>query len=341
MTVAAGINSATLLGLNPSTKYTFSVVANNVAGASVPGTSPAVTTEKEPPAQTSPAPISTSRYIRNVRGASTTDVSTMKREGAADAKANPSGHGYLTLLDLGGQDESRRGFILSAGIRFVSYADMVQDLNAYVDGYASQQRPSAPVTIAIATNNDIDVSHSSGVNYANKVIDPVVAHAARYPGITIAGSDDMEPGFRASFASTKAWLQGFLSATGAPFVFTGSADGCAWSVTNRSCNNGWTMSGLFYLAGGASAIRIFNLPQVYNSTMAQQWRYISLTGVQNGYPKINFGGALTEWTACNQAGSCGSLTGVSAWKQMWTQLRAEPRLKPASLPYSTDLRIDS
>ena len=44
------------------------------------------------------------------------------------------------------------------GTRFVCYADMVKNLNAYVDGYASQQRPSAPVTIAIGTNNDIDVS---------------------------------------------------------------------------------------------------------------------------------------------------------------------------------------
>jgi hypothetical protein len=75
--------------------------------------------------------------------------------------------------------------------------------------------------------------------------------------------------------------------------------------------------------------------------MAQQWRYISLTGVRAGQPKINFGGALTEWTACQQARSCGSLTGNTAWTAMWNQLRAEPALRPTSLPYSTDLRIDS
>ena len=265
----------------------------------------------------------------------------MRAEGAVDAGHNPSGHGYLAVLAVGGQDESSNGVILSATITYVSYSDMVKNLDAYIDGYASQQRPSAPATVAIATNNDIDVWRGSGVNFADKVVDPVATHAARYPGITIAGSSDMEPGFRAGFAASKAWLQGYLSATRAPFVFTGSADGCAWSVPNRGCNNGWTMSGLFYLAGGASAIRIINLPQVYNSTMAQQWRYISLTGVLSGQPKIDFGGALTEWTACNQDGSCGSLTGNSAWLQMWAQLRADPRLKPASLPYSTDLRIDS
>jgi hypothetical protein len=231
--------------------------------------------------------------------------------------------------------------VLSATIRFVSYTDIVKNLNAYVDGYSSQQRPSAPVTLAIATNNDIDVTRGSGTNFANKVIDPVKSYAARYPGITIAGSNDMEPGFRAGYTATSAWLNGFLSSTKAPFVFTGSADGCAWTVTNRGCNNGWTMRGMYRMAGGASPIRIINLPQIYNTTMAQQWRYISLTGVEAGQPRINFGGALTEYTACQQARSCGSLTAKTAWRTMWGQLNAEPKLKPKSLPYSTDLRIDS
>lgn len=339
--VGPRVDTATLLGLKPNTKYSFSVVANNVAGASPAGVSTAVRTQKQPPAQTTPAPISTSRYVRNITSASKSNLTMMRNEGAADAKANPSGHGYLIVLDIGGQDESRHGVILTAGIRFISYADLVANLNAYVAGYASRQKPSAPVTFAIATNNDIDVSKSSGANFANSVIDPVAGFAKRYPGITIAGSDDMEPGFRASYKQTSAWLAGFLHATHAPFVFTGSADGCAWTLPGRSCNNGWTMRGLYHLSGGAAPIRIIGLPQVYNDTMAQQWRYISLTGVDAKQPRIDFGGALTEWTACHQAHSCGSLTGNNAWKVMWQQLRAEPKLRPSSLPYSTDLRIDS
>lgn len=341
VTVAPGVRSATVVGLQPNTAYQFSVVAKNVAGSSAATTSATVRTQKAPPAQTTPAPISTSRYVRNIYGASSTDLATMRSEGAADARANPSGHGYLNVLDIGGQDESRHGVILTAGIRFVSYANMVKALESYVAGYASQQRPSAPMTIAIATNNDIDVSQSSGASFANNVIDPVASYARQYPAITIAGSDDMEPGFRAGYAATKAWLTGFLGATSVPFVFTGSADGCSPSSPGRSCNNGWTMSGLYYLAAGAYPVRMINLPQVYNTTMAQQWRYISLTGVDAGRPRINFGGALTEWTACQQAGSCGSLTGNNAWTAMWSQLRADPTLRPSTLPYSTDLRIDS
>ncbi len=341
MTVAPGVFSATLTGLTAGTKYTFSVQAKNIVGASAAAVSAAVRTQKAPPPQTSPAPISTSRYIRNITGASRWDLSAMHSEGASDARSNPSGHGYLIVLAVGGQDESRHGVILSAGIRYVSYSDMVKNLQSYVAGYAGQQRPSAPVTIAIATNNDIDVSNSSGVSFARNVINPVQAYARRYPGITIAGSDDMEPGFRAGYSATKSWLQGYLRASSAPFVFTGSADGCAWSYSGGSCNNGWSMADLYYLTAGAYPIRMINLPQIYNTTMAAQWRYISLTGVRAHHPRINFGGALTEWTACRQAGSCGSLTGNSAWRAMWSQLRAEPALRPNSLPYSTDLRIDS
>ena len=135
-------------------------------------------------------------------------------------------------------------------------------------------------------------------------------------------------------------MSGYLSSTLAPFVNNGSADGCSWTQTNYGCNNGWTMSGLYYLSAGAAPVRIINLPQIYNNTMAAQWKYISLTGVQQKQPRINFGGALTEWTACQQAGGCGSLTGNSAWTQLWNQLQSDAALKVGSLPYSTDLRID-
>ena len=273
------------------------MVATNVAGASPAGMSPAATTEKEPPAQTSPAPISTSRYIRNItRRLERPTCATMRAEGAADATANPSGHGYLVLLDIGGQDESRHGVVLSAGIRFVSYADMVKNLKAYVDGYASQQRPSAPVTIAIATNNDIDVSRSSGASFANKVIDPVrrprralpghhhrrlERHGARLPR---RATGDQVLARRATSRAThgavrvhrlgrrlrldahQRRLQQRLDDARHVPPRRRRRTRSASSTCRRSTTRRWP----------------------------QQWQYISLTGVQAGHPRINFGGALTE-----------------------------------------------
>ncbi|MDP9117046.1 MAG: fibronectin type III domain-containing protein, partial [Actinomycetota bacterium] len=338
--VPATAGTAVLVGLAPKTAYTFAVVAINVAGPSSAGVSPSVTTLPAPPPQTTPAPISTSRYIRNITGSSGADQAKLRAEGVADANANPTGHGYLVLLDIGGQDEADGGVVLSATTQFVSYASLVADLNAYTDGYHSAQRPSAPVTLALGTNNDMDVSALNGQVWAKVVVNQVAAHAAPYLGMTVAGANDIEPGFRATYGQTATWMQGYLGATHAPFVFNGSADGCAWTLADRACNNGWAMSGLYYLAAGASPVRILNLPQIYNDIMAAQWKYISLTGVGQNHPKINFGGALTEFTACAQAGGCGSLTGTGAWQQLWNQLQSIAALKVASLPYSTDLRID-
>lgn len=342
VTAGADATSATVFGLKASTSYTFSIRAQNVAGVSAAATSPSVKTQASPPAQDTPAPVSTSRYIRNIRSATSTERAMMRSEGATDASYNPSGHGYLVLLDIGGQDQYDGGVVLSAGVRFVTYADLVADLKAYVDGYHSKQRASAPVTIAIGTNNDMDVSWSSGRTWATRVVNPVATYVRRhYTGITVAGANDIEPGFRASYYASKRWLGGYLANTRTPFVFNGSADGCSWSATNQGCNNGWRMSGLYYLAAGAAPIRMLNLPQIYNTTMASQWKYISLTGITAGHPRIHFGGPLTEWTACAQAGGCGSLSGRTAWTTLWNNLQSDSRLKVASLPYATDLRIDA
>ena len=48
--------------------------------------------------------------------------------------------------------------MLSATTRFVAYSDLVRDIQSYIDGYHSAQRGTAPVTIAIGTNNDMDVN---------------------------------------------------------------------------------------------------------------------------------------------------------------------------------------
>jgi hypothetical protein len=340
VSVSGTARSATIVGLRPKTAYTFRIVARNAAGTSPAATSPKITTQATPPPQTSPAPVSTSRYIRNIHGATAADLATMRAEGVADAKANPSGHGYLILLDIGGQDQVDGGVLLSATTRFISYANLVSNVKSYVAGYASAQKASAPIMIAIGTNNDMDVTAAAGATWADKVVDPAVAYARSFPGITIAGANDIEPGFRGTYAQTSAWLTGYLRATSAAFVFNGSADGCAWTVTNRGCNNGWSMAGLYHLAAGAAPIRTIDLPQIYNTTMAKQWKYISLTGVAAKQPRINFGGALTEWTACAQGSSCYSLTGHTAWQQLWTQLQSATQLRVGSLPYSTDLRID-
>jgi len=330
---------ARISGLHNGTKYTFTVTATNELGTGSPST--ATATPSNIPPQFTPAPVSTSHYPRNWTGNATNDAAMLRKMGATDASYNPSGHKYLVLMDIGGQDESRGGVLLSATSKYFSYAYAVTMMKAYIDGYHSAQKQYAPLVLAVGTNNDVDVSRTAGANWANKVIDPLVAYtSARYGGITIAGAQDIEPGFSATKTESRDWVDGYLANTTAIYVFNGSADGCSTTTPGGYCNNGWTMADLQYVGGGAAPSRTINLPQIYNSAMPLQWKYISLTGVNAKKPRLYFGGPLTEWTACDQAASCFSITNVDAWGQLWRAISSHPATRQYDLPYGTDLQIN-
>jgi hypothetical protein len=339
-TLAGGATQAHIVGLHNNVVYTFTVSASNALFG--PGsTATASATPTLLPPQLSSAPVSTSHYIRNLTGSLGHDAAITRALGRADATANPSNHRYTILLDIGGQDERRGGVLLSATSTFISYPALVGAMKAYADGYAATQRANSPMLLAIGTNNDVDVSGSAGSSWASKVVNPVRSYvAARYAGVEVAGADDIEPGFSASVVQSRSWVSGFLNATSARFVFNGSADGCSWSTQNSNCNNGWRMSDLQWVSGGAAPARTISLPQIYNSIMPYQWKFISLTGVVAGHPKIVFGGPLTEYTACNGGTSCASLTGVVAWAQLWAAISSHPATRQSDMAYSTDLRVN-
>jgi hypothetical protein len=339
ITVGGSATGVVVPGLTNGVHYTFSVVAVNTFGPGSASLTGAIPTNIPP--QVTPAPVSTSHYLRNLTGSTASDAALMRSMGATDASHDPSGHSYLVLLQVGGQDEINKGAILSATSRFVSYAGVVNAMKAYLDGYATRQLPYAPLTLAIGTNNDVDVSTSAGISWAHNVVNPVVAYAAaHHPGVVVAGANDMEPGFSATVAQSRAWLTGYLSATSTKFVFNGSADGCSTGVAGSGCNNGWRMADLQWVSGGASPTRTISLPQIYNYAMPQQWKYISLTGTNAGRPRINFGGPLTEATACGQAGSCGSISNVVAWAQLWSAISSSAATRQFQMPHGTDLRIN-
>lgn len=337
--ISGAVTSVVASGLTNGVHYTFTLRAINSLGVGSAAAVAGVPTNIPP--QITPAPVSTSHYIRNITGNLSSDAALMRSMGATDAAHNPSGHTYLILLQIGGQDEVDHGVLLSATARYVTYAAVVNAMKAYLDGYVTRQQPYAPLTLAIGTNNDVDVSASAGVSWARNIVNPIISYAAtRHPGIIIAGADDMEPGFSASVGATRSWLSGFLTATSARFVFNGSADGCSTATVGGRCNNGWTMADLQWLSGGASPVRTISLPQIYNYAMPLQWKNISLTGTNAGRARINFGGPLTERTACAQAGSCGSISNVDAWNRLWAAISSTPATRQSQLPNGTDLRIN-
>lgn len=339
---AASSRSAVVSGLRPATSYRFVVQAVNRVGLSPasPATTTVVVAPVPEPPVTSPPLISTSRYIRNLSAADPAgNRAKTFAMGATDARNNPSNRSYLILLQFGGQSLSGNTQSATANSS-LTYAQNVWAMQAYLDGYHANQNANAPVIIAFGTNNDRDVQYATGQLWAQQVVNPLAVHAAGYANISVAGANDIEPGFLGTMSQSQAWLQGYLASTKARFVFNGSADGCRWTQERTSCNNGYDAAGVQWMAGGAAPTRILALPQIYNYTQAKQWKYISLTGAVTGLKMVNFAGPLTEWTACSQAQSCNSMTNNVAWAALWNELNSDARVRPSSLPYGTDLRIN-
>ncbi|HEY7007977.1 MAG TPA: fibronectin type III domain-containing protein [Jatrophihabitantaceae bacterium] len=332
--VAGTARIGTVTGLRPLHHYTIRVRAFNAAHRSAAVTRKALTKKPPIPPQTTPAPVARSHYLRQLNGVAAHDEPIMRAMGAADAAANVNGHRYLVLLHVGGQ--TRGGTLLSATITYLTYAQLVDALKAYLTGYASRQHSNAPALIAVSTNNDGTVSRAQGVIWAQQVVKPLVAWSRHYRHPQVAGSNDIEPGFRAGPSATRAWLSGYLAGGGDRFVYGGSADGCPTVRGHYTCNNGWTIYDLHWLAGGASPSRIIALPQIYNTAMPWQWQVIGSVYGQ----RLNFRGALTERRACAQAGTCFSMTNTNAWRMLYAALRSSPVTSVYALPYGPDLRIN-
>jgi hypothetical protein len=287
---------------------------------------------------------STSHYVRNLTGGAS-DPTVLNSEGCADAQHDAAGAQHVILLDIGGQVlvTGVPGVQLSATSTLLTDAQLVTALNGYVDGYVGCRSGPDPTYIAVATNNDGNLRDSAaGADWADSVIDPVAAHAAGSEGIGIAGANDIEPDFTGLESEAADWTRGYLAATSAPYVFVGAASGCPTAGAG-TCNFGWTQANFYDLAHGISPSRILALPQIYYPENAAQWKYIALSGA-SGADRIDFIGALSEFAACQTAGSgcpSGFLTGAQSWQALRNALVSSAAVDLQRLPVSTDLRIDS
>lgn len=317
------------------------------------------------PPGTSAPPVSVSHYPRNLTGDATSDAATMTATGCADAKASPAGHEYAVVLDIGSQRTdlpgNAWGTMLTTTSTKLTDAQLVTAIEAYLDGYAGCMPDYSRLMLAVATNNDSHQYYTSGggcplppagtadplgtaggTDWADNVIDPLVTYAAQWPHITVAGGNDIEPGFAGCTSQATDWITAFDAATTAPYVFIGSADGCPTTLgSTEDCNYGWTQQQIYQLAYGISPARSVPLPQIYIPEQAIQWADISRTGVRGGAAPIAFGGVLTSQGACAPVGSgCTSQSGTTAWNQLWNALNTSPATAISGMPYATDLQVN-
>lgn len=293
---------------------------------------------------------STSHYIR-----STDDLTAT---GCADAKANGA-RSSLVVLDIGAQENDLPGGAwgvkLSTTPTKVPDTQLVTLLQSYLAGYGGCMSATGKLLLAVATNNDSRQYYTSGTvcplpptgspdplgteggaEWAS-VISQLATSAAGYPGITVAGSNDIEPDFAGCVSQASAWITALLANTSGPYVFIGSADGCPSALGSTSaCAAGWTQQQIYSLAYGLDTTRSIPLPQIYTPGMAVQWANIS----RNGASAISFGGALSEVAACGAGGGCASLSSSSAWNYLSNQLSVSAGRRTYAGAYTTDLRVN-
>jgi hypothetical protein len=285
-----------------------------------------------------PPPTSISRYLGDLTGDDTKDVTTMRAHGCADAKSMRRAGSRFVLLDVGAQ--SVTGPQLSAADPGVSltqtvstvrltYPELVSRLQSYANAFANCGAGET-ATIAIGTNNDgawdpdgdnyyapADRGHDWAYNVVNMLT------SAR--GVTFTGADDIEPDFASTEAQALTWEQSYLGAANEKrLVFNGSADGCpdGFGQTSAACTRDYTQQGLYQLASLDG--QVVALPQIYGPSMAAQWANIDRVGGGN----IVFGGVLTEHALAPD-----SYTPPNGWAAMHYALgtlQVEPSLPAVS-----------
>jgi hypothetical protein len=275
-----------------------------------------------------PGTVSTSRYVRNITGNLTNDYNTMYAEGQADAAAGSK----LVLLDIGAQLNNRAGVALTVTDVPITYAQLVNAVQGYLDGFGAV----SDATVAVGTNNGANdwtgyTAQQRGTDWADKVVDLLSPGT----GVSAVGANDIEGAFYSTESQAEAWEQAYLAAaTMKKLIFNGSADGCptTYGATGQTCAFGWTQANYYALAGGLDPAHIQALPQIYYGTQATQWANIDATGGK----AIVFAGALTE-----NAAACGAdcaMTPQQGWAALYHSLSTI--ISVPVLPAVTDLRVN-
>ncbi|MDA8371646.1 MAG: hypothetical protein M0026_17530 [Nocardiopsaceae bacterium] len=273
----------------------------------------------------------------------TTDRASAYQSGCAHAE---SGRNGLRILFFGTQEDNGRlrhpGTTAAATGQRTAADQAVTVARGWAEGFTACRTDDTTARLALGVNNKSDgglTGATAGKQWA-AIVDEA-ADQADTTAVTITGAVDAEPGWSAP-RWARAWVKAFTSATDRTLYAANSADGCpVHGSASTSCNNGWDLADLHYVATGA-APTIRAVPQIYRTDgiQARQWAAISSWGATHGNGPVRFAGSLSQHTACSQRGGCPTTdnTPEAAWTQLWNELNAHPETQISALPYATDMR---
>lgn len=274
----------------------------------------------------------TSRYI------GTMDPARHYAMGCTSGRAGEQGVIILAFGQPWTQDGQYGVIYYQPGFPFAPASVVAEVSKAFLRGYWECAPETARLSLAIGTNNyrgatlQPDTSFAHGQAWGQMIgqLHTWLQDAAP-PGVrdrvAVFGGNDIEMSWNTP-ALTKAWVDGYVSATARPFINFGTCDGCPTSGNpTQNPNNGWTVDDVWQVNRPPYAIPF---PEIYlrSGVNADQWYRMSLYAAQNKNAKLAFGGLLTQWQACQDKGTCGGLTDNTpqqGWRQLQDALNADPR----------------
>jgi hypothetical protein len=113
-----------------------------------------------------------------------------------------------------------------------------------------------------------------------------------------------------TYPNTLDWINGFRSSNAGrswKLYNAGDAAGCQKSSSTNSCNNGWNKADIWNVSQGNTS-HGGAIPQIYanyygsnlTSDNAKSWKGIADYAINNGLPKLEFAGSLSQWSKCQQ-----------------------------------------
>jgi hypothetical protein len=183
----------------------------------------------------------------------------------------------------------------------------------FAEGYYDCTGPNDPTTVltlAVGTNNSLDVSQSYG-NAWGQLVNAVASQTSGFSSpVLVWGGSDLEPSW-SSWPDVQAWITGFAAANPPLYLNDGSADGCPRDTDdNGGCNNGWDQYDVWYASWGAPLAAAS--PEIYYAADATEWALISEYGaVYQGGHAIEYEGPLDEYDLNSD-----TITSAQAWDDL-------------------------
>jgi hypothetical protein len=275
----------------------------------------------------------TSRYI------STVNPDRHHVMGCASGGAGEEGTIILAFGQPWTQDGQYGTLYYRSNFTFASTTVIAEAAKGFLRGYWECAPATARLNLAIGTNNyagqgaasQPDTSFGHGQAWGQMVNQLHTWLQDNAPvgvpdRIAVFGGNDIELSWNTA-ALTRQWVSGYAGATSRPFVNFGTCDGCPTSGNpGQSPNNGWTVEDVWQVTGQPYVVPF---PEIYlrSGVNADQWYRMSLYAAQHKGRMLDFGGALTQWQACQDVGGCGGLTDNTVeqgWGQLQAALNADP-----------------